>query len=81
MDVIYRPALEWLTTQSRVRVHEHTVVDRLMEEWTDVTARRQKLAENFAKSGPFLTFVDKERQKYAGVAGWGTKETEQPRSD
>ena len=69
VDAVYHAGLQWLTSQSRVRVSDHTVADKLLEEFPDPTVRRARLAENFAKSAPFLVFDGAQKQMYAGAPG------------
>ena len=69
VDAIYRAGLQWLTSESRSRVSTRTVADKLLEDFPDHAVRRAKLAENFAKSAPFLMFDGGQQQMYAGMKG------------
>ena len=71
VDSIYHAALKWLTSESRIRVSDRTVADKLLDDFPDGAKRKTMLSENFAKSAAFLVFDEGQKQMYAGAPGIG----------
>ena len=65
----YRLAIEWMRDESRVRIAEKCVADRLVEAMPDARAaeRRELLNTNRKRSSPFVAFDRMELAKHGGT--------------
>jgi site-specific DNA-cytosine methylase len=66
IESMYKLGLDWLQNFSVFRLSETNVADKLLEEYTDITIRRDIISQNYRKSIPFIVVDDAETNKGFG---------------